>query len=654
MRPAVIAWSGFGLLAAVLVAAVAATRPALPGTGPDVAHLQNVLLWHSLLPRAAVAILAGAALGLSGALLQRVLRNPIADPTTLGIASGAQLALTATTVLAPWLIAWSREAVAFAGGISAAAIVLALSWRRGLDPLVVVLAGMVISFVAAALGATIVLAEGDYVLSLYIWGAGALDQQNWDAVRVIAPRLLLGAAAAFLLLRPLTLLGLDDTSARSLGVALHAFRLAVIAVAVWIATTVTAEVGIIGFVGLAAPTFARAGGARTAAQTLLLSPLIGAIVLSITDSAVQLLGSGTADLAPTGAVTALFGGPLLLWLLTRIRALAAAPASMPGHSAARTAAPLPECLMLLACVVAIAAIALSLGRAPGGWTLATGEQFAELLPFRGPRIVAAGAAGGLLGAAGTLMQRLTGNPLAGPEVLGVTAGCGVGLIAALYLAPFAPLSAFVGLTLGGLLTLLAMLAVTARFGFGPERLLLAGIALSALCTAIVSTVMAQGNMQAYLLLTWMSGSTNDAGLVEAMTGVVSTLVLLPPLFLLSRWLDILPLGEPVSRGLGVNLETSRLTIAVFAALMTGIGCFLIGPLSLVGLIAPHLARLLGFVRARDQLAAASLIGCGVMILADWLSRVVFFPYQVPVGLFAVLIGGPYLVWLLGRGDAKNA
>jgi len=152
-------WTAGALLALVLAALALASRPDVPGLG-------SLMLWNVEMPRAAVAILAGAALGLSGALLQRVLRNPIADPSTLGIAAGAQLALTIALAFAPALAGAGREVVALIGGATAAGIVVALGWRRGLDPVTVVLSGMMISLVAGALSATLILAKGDYVLSL--------------------------------------------------------------------------------------------------------------------------------------------------------------------------------------------------------------------------------------------------------------------------------------------------------------------------------------------------------------------------------------------------------------------------------------------------------------------------------------------------------
>lgn len=658
MRPQLkrqpVIWLAAVLAAVMLFAAVVVTRPSLAAPAELARTLEAILLWHSLLPRSVTALICGAALGLAGLLLQRVLRNPIADASTLGVVSGAQLALTFATAFAPAAIIFSREAVALAGAIAAVALVLGLSWRRGLEPLTVVLSGMVVAMLAAALSATVILAKGEYMLSLFIWGAGSLSQQSWDAALSLGPRLLLGWLAAALLLRPLSLLSLDDGTARSLGLALHATRIVVLGVAIWLAASVTAEVGVIGFVGLAAPALAREIGARTPRQLLLAAPAVGALLLSITDSAVQLFGSGFADFAPTGAATALFGGPVLLLLMRRVPQ---APPAQTVDAMALTRRIGRPSYWLSALALAIAAIALLgliLGRGPQGWGLATGALFTELLPFRGPRLVAAGAAGALLGAAGCLMQRLTANPLAGPEVLGVSAGGGVGLTLALALLPFSPFSMLAGITGGSLAVLLVMLALAARRAISSQRLLLAGIAMGALCMALVSTALAKGDLRAYVLLTWLSGSTNRAGEIELWVGLAGCLVLLAPLFLATRWLDLMPLGEATSRSLGLKVERSRLVLAAVAALATAVASLLLGPLSLIGLIAPHLARLAGFARSRDQLAASLLIGCGVMILADWLARLVAFPYQVPTGLFAALIGGPYLIWLLNRTGSRHA
>lgn len=633
---------GLGLFALVLM-----RRPDMRGAAFD---LDELLLWHSLLPRAATALLAGAALGLSGALLQRVLRNPIADPSTLGIAAGAQLALTLALAFAPALLALSREGTAFAGGVAAVALVLALSARRGFEPVTLVVAGMTLSLMAGALSAALILARGDYVFALFIWGAGSLHQQNWEPAQLIGTRLALAAGATFLLRRPLGLMALDDAGARSLGMAVQGMRLAVIAVAVALAASVVSEVGVIGFVGLAAPALARVAGARRPGAVLLAAPLIGALLLWITDSLVQLTAGSGGDLIPTGAAVGLLGGPLLLWLLPRLRA-AAPPLSTPATPRRRWRHPGRALAGLAVAALLVGLFALVAGRDLDGWAFATGPLLTELLAFRAPRVVAAAAAGGLLGAAGAIMQKLTGNPLAGPEVLGVSAGAGVGLAAALMLVPDAGPGLLLAASAGGALgALLLVLAIAAATGFGAEKLLLAGIALGCMGLAILSAFFAAGGPGSFLLLAWLAGTTDRVDLMQAGILAACALLLLLPVAFAGRWLALLPLGPGVAGSLGLRVAASQLLLTLLAAAMTGVAAFFVGPLSLVGLIGPHLARQLGLNRGVVFVFASALIGALVLLLADWLARMVAFPYQLPTGLLAALVGGPYLIWLLQRGD----
>ena len=623
---------------------IAGLLPLAGGSGID---FNSVILFNSVLPRAAVALLSGAALGLSGVLLQQVLRNPIADPSTLGISAGAQLSMTAATLFAPALMAAAREAVALFGGLAVVALLLCLTWRRGLEPVTMVLAGMVVSLVAMALSATLILANGEYMMSLLIWGSGSLGQQGWDHVQAIGLAFCLSFAAALLLMRPLEILGLDDTSARNLGANLLLLRLLVLTVSVWLATTVTAEVGIIGFIGLAAPTLARSCGARSQKDILLLAPVIGAVVLWLTDGFVQLAAGGAAETVPTGAATALLGGPLLLYLLPRLRLGHRSSMSDPPSPARRIVLPYAPLLAIALLVVSVIVLALVIGRGPQGWSVANGALLEDLLPFRAPRIVAAGAAGAMLAAAGMILQRMTGNPLASPEVLGVSAGAGAGLAAVLFTLPAPTMSArMTGAILGALVVMAALLAMAGRKGENSARLLLGGIAAGALCNALVNAAMVTGDARAFQLLAWISGSTNQVGWTEASITLTMALVLLSILPLMARWLDILPLGADQARAVGVPLRASRTILILLSGGLTAGASLVVGPLSFVGLVAPHMARLLGFGRAHHQLPATILIGAGLMTGADWLCRIAAFPYQLPLGLFASLIGGPYLIWLL--------
>lgn len=641
-------------LAAVALFGWHVNMPGLLAMPTDGASLNRVILLYSTLPRAVVAVLAGAVLGLSGLLLQRVLRNPLAEPSTLGISAGAQLAMAAATLYAPMLMAWSQGLVAFAGGIAAVALVLSLTWRRGLEPVSVVLAGMMVALTASSISAALILANGDYLFSLFIWGGGSLVQQGWRPSVALAVRLLIGAGAAMLLLRPLTILGLDDASARNLGVARHTSRFLIIALAVWMATTVAAEVGVIGFVGLAAPALATLSGARSLRQKLLAAPLIGAILLWLTDGLVQLAAGAGGERIPTGAGTALLGGPVLLWLLPRLRMFEWPNLAASGTPLHKLVRPWLVIMLMLGTMLLAAAVALLLGRGPAGWSIADGAVLADLAAWRAPRIGVAAAAGAMLAAAGVVIQRVTGNPLASPEVLGVGTAAGAGLTAVLTISATAGLGwQLAGSAFGALAALVAMLIISARAQFGPERLLLAGIAMSALCSALITAAISMGNMQSYILLRWLSGSTSQASGLQACIAFGALTVLTLPLFLAARWLDILPLGTSTARALGVPVAAGRLMLVVLAALLTALAAMFVGPLSFVGLIAPHLARLIGFGRARVHLVGSVLTGALLMIVSDWLSRMAAFPYELPVGLFASLLGGPYLVYLLAKGVPRH-
>ncbi|GLK73857.1 Fe(3+)-hydroxamate ABC transporter permease FhuB [Ancylobacter dichloromethanicus] len=608
-----------------------------------------ILALYSFAPRLVVSLLAGGALGLAGALLQQVLRNPIASPTTLGLEAGATLALAATLVGAPALVGLGREWVALGGGLLAIALVLALSRRSGFAPLVVILAGMVAGLACAALAALLALFNSHYLAGLFLWGAGSLSQQDWSAPAFLAPRLALAGLAAALLLRPLTLLGLDDGAARSLGLSLALARFAALAVAVALTAFVVAGVGSLGFIGLAAPVLARIGGARRVGARLLAAALIGAALLWLTDQMVQLLSGVTGAMLPTGAVTAMFGAPLLLWMVPRLRLPPQVGAGLVAH-ATGLVRPLPL-LAGLALLLAVAALAsAALGPGGGGWTLSGPAD--PVWALRAPRILAAMAGGTLLAVAGGILQRMTGNPMASSEVLGVSAGAACGLVVAMFAFDVVGRAGqTLAATLGALVALVGILALARASKGAPERVILAGVAIGALLDSLVSLLMASGDPRAVLLFNWMTGSTYGIDLSSATISLAAAGLALAALPLVARWLDILPLGGVSARAVGMPSFLSRSLLLALAALATAMATLLVGPLSFVGLIAPPLARLAGLRRPLAELIGAALLGSLIMVGADFIGRTIAFPWQLPAGLVACMIGAPAFLWLLTHKQA---
>lgn len=616
---------------------------------PNLDDARQAVVHFSWLPRLTVTLLAGAALGLAGTLMQQVLRNPLASPTTLGVASGAQLALMMVTLFAPSWLLLGREWIAMAGGSLAMALVFALAWRRQLNPVVIVFAGLVINLYLAAISMGLLLFFQEELKGLLVWGSGSLAQNSWNGVSYLLPRLLVAGGLAAALVRPLAVLELDDASARSLGVSLQHLRLAGLGLAVFVTACVVSVVGLIGFIGLAAPAMVRLLGIRQLGQRLLWAPVLGALLLAVTDLLLQSVSRFWPMLIPTGAMTALLGAPLLLWLIPRLSLKSGTPKASTGLLVARHPAP-TRLITLLLLGLGLAIIgSLLFGQGMHGWSWPSWLRWQAQLEWRLPRTLAAGAAGILLALAGTLLQRVSNNPMASPELLGVSGGTFMGVIATALLLPALPLPMML---LGGLLgafgCILLLVLVNRKHGFQPERILLSGIAITALFEPLQAIALANGDMRVQQLLSWMSGSTYYVTLPVAYGLVVLAVLMLAACLLISRWLDLLPMGPALATALGIRLNRAQLAILLLVAVLTASATLVVGPLSFVGLLAPHMAKLMGLVRARWHLLGAAASGTLLMVSADWIGQQILFPQDVPVGLVSTLLGGAYFMWCLRR------
>ncbi|WP_413454043.1 Fe(3+)-hydroxamate ABC transporter permease FhuB [Erwinia persicina] len=616
---------------------------------PDNNRIEQMVFHYSLMPRLTLSLLAGAGLGLVGLLFQQVLRNPLAEPATLGVASGAQLGLTVVTL---WGVAGgmvTQQLAAMTGAVLVGIVVFGVAWGKRMSPVTLILAGLVVSLYCGAVNQIFAIFNHDQLQNMFLWSSGSLNQMDWSNVAFLWPRLLGGLLLTLLLLRPMTLMGLDDGVAKNLGLALSLARIGVLALAILISASLVNAVGIIGFVGLFSPLLAKMLGFRRLISRLMLAPIIGALLLWLADQTVLWLTPHMGEIS-TGTVTAVIGAPLLLWLLPRLRTGSVPPAMDQGD---RVPSERQNLLWWAAIgggiLLLLMAVALSFGRDAHGWVWASGELWQQLLPWRWPRMVAAMATGMMLGVAGCVVQRLTGNPMASPEVLGISSGAAFGVVVMLFIVPG---DAFGWLlpagSLGAALTLLVISVAAGRGGFSPERMLLAGMALSTAFTTLMMLLLASGDPRMANLLTWISGSTYNIDVLQAKRTLIIMGVLLALVPLCRRWLTILPLGGATARAVGIALTPSRLALLLLAAVLTAAATLTIGPLSFVGLMAPHIARMLGFRRALPQQVMAALLGGGVMVAADWCGRMLAFPDQIPAGLLATFIGAPYFVYLLRK------
>ncbi len=614
---------------------------------PNIDNIQQMLFHYSLLPRLAISLLVGAGLGLVGVLFQQVLRNPLAEPTTLGVATGAQLGMTIITLWAlPGVLA--AQFAALVGACVVGAIVFGVAWGKRLSPVTLILAGLVVSLYCGAVNQLLVIFHHDQLQSMFLWSTGTLTQTDWSIVQRLWPQLLGGVLLTLLLLRPLTLMGLDDGVARNLGLALSLARLAALTLAIVISALLVNAVGIIGFIGLFAPLLAKMLGARRLLSRLILAPLIGALILWLSDQVILWLTRVWMEVS-TGSVTALIGAPLLLWLLPRLRSMSA-PAMNAGDKVSAERHHVLWFALAGGAVLMLAVIAaLAFGRDAQGWHWASGAMLDELLPWRAPRIFAALIAGVMLAVAGCIIQRLTGNPMASPEVLGISSGAAFGVVLMLF---FVPGNAFGWLmpagSIGAAVTLLIIMIAAGRGGFSPHRMLLAGMALSTAFTMLLMMLQASGDPRMAQILTWISGSTYNATNEQVVSTGVAMIILLALVPLCRRWLTVLPLGGDTARSVGMALSASRIGLLLLAASLTATATLTIGPLSFIGLMAPHIARMMGFRRTMPHIVMSALTGGILLVFADWCGRMVLFPYQIPAGLLSTFIGAPYFIYLLRK------
>lgn len=277
-----------------------------------------------------------------------------------------------------------------------------------------------------------------------------------------------------------------------------------------------------------------------------------------------------------------------------------------------------------------------------------------VLNLRLPRTILAALVGAGLALSGTAFQGLFRNPLADPFVIGASSGAALGATVAIL---FNIRLAFLGMTwlptaaFIGAIGAVAIVYIIARTGGGDPpavSLLLAGTALSSLFSAMVSFLMALQSEDLHKIFFWLLGSFNSAGWDEVAITTPYIVLSMAGLLVLARPLDLLSFGEESARSMGLSVETTRLGVVLAASLAAAAAVATCGIIGFVGLIAPHMARLIFGPLHRRLMPAAMLIGAVLLVAADMLARTVLAPMELPVGILTSTLGAPFFLYLLRR------
>lgn len=272
------------------------------------------IIYNLRLPRTLLGALVGAALAVAGVILQAVMRNPLASPGIIGVSSGAGLAAVVALMIFPALSGWLIP-VAFGGAFITATAVYLLAWKRGVEPVRLLLAGVAVSSLLGAMSTAIMLFNSEKVAGILDFAIGSLSTRSWPQLELVAPYIIAGLAVAVIIAPKLNILGLGDEIAVGLGMNVERMRLCFIALAALLAGAAVSVVGLLGFVGLIAPHIVRMIIGGDSKFLILGAAIFGAVLVVGSDTAGRVVIA--PEELPLGIIMALLGPPFFLWLLRR-------------------------------------------------------------------------------------------------------------------------------------------------------------------------------------------------------------------------------------------------------------------------------------------------------------------------------------------------
>ncbi|MCH7232012.1 iron ABC transporter permease [Glycomyces sp. L485] len=311
---------------------------------------------------------------------------------------------------------------------------------------------------------------------------------------------------------------------------------------------------------------------------------------------------------------------------------------------------------LLALTAAVAAWALALGSSEttllevvgAVWGFGDSGQVFIVQQLRLPRVLTALLVGAALGASGTLMQGLMRNPLASPDVVGVTGGAGLAAVLAIG-ASVPPLGLPVAAAAGAATATGLLYLFSGRGGTAGSRLVLIGIGIHAVASAGIALVMSRlpvGRLGAAEV--WLAGSLHARNWTHATAAAIGLAIALPAAYWLLRRLSVLELGDDLAIGAGVHVRHTRTALLAMSAVLAGIAVAVAGPIAFVALGAPHIARRIAGPTRAATLTTAVLVGSLLVLAADIIGQRLFAPTSLAAGVVTAALGAPYLLWLLHR------
>ncbi|CAK6479302.1 FecCD family ABC transporter permease [Peribacillus castrilensis] len=269
-----------------------------------------------------------------------------------------------------------------------------------------------------------------------------------------------------------------------------------------------------------------------------------------------------------------------------------------------------------------------------------------------PRALIASAIGASLAISGVLMQTLTKNPLASPDIFGVNAGAGLAVVTGVTVFGVSNLQVFTWLSfLGAAIAAISifMIGSMGRGGLTPMKLTLAGAAMTAMVASLTQGLLVSNEALLEQVLFWLAGSVSGRSL-DNLVAVLPYLVVGWALALImSGKMNVLSMGEDVAKGLGLNIAFLKLVLGLAIILLSGGSVAVAGPIGFIGIVVPHLTRSIVGIDHRWLIPFSGLFGAVLLIAADVISRYILMPREVPVGVMTAIIGTPFFIYIARKG-----
>lgn len=269
--------------------------------------------------------------------------------------------------------------------------------------------------------------------------------------------------------------------------------------------------------------------------------------------------------------------------------------------------------------------------------------------YRIPRMILAIIVGSSLAISGALIQGVVRNALASPDVIGITKGASLSAVSIIMLFPSAPLFILpFGSFAGALCVSLILTLLIAKFNVKGSKLALIGLAIGAICTAVVQYLLIRNPQDANTALVWLTGSLYGHSMSNVLVILPWFIVALPIILYYCHQLDILTLGDDIAIALGTKVKKIKMILLLLAVILAGASISVVGGLSFLGLISPHIARRIVGHKHVHITIMSGLIGALILSISDCLARGIHPPIDIPVGVVVAIVGVPYFLFLLRK------